>query len=262
LKANTVELQAYEMTRKVITQLRAEGKLPPASMFNDDDYEDTVSEVYTYQILPMLKRFDPAVAKLTTFIYPAIVRWAPRTAWKLKKGGINTMKPIELIPMPEPGEIDGVSEDGDPEYANAYSVTASNDTMPSPAEMMTYPDPPQDYEVPGSDAWEDTQLRGARVAHMRRLIESLPKGQRRAIQKRVLSEKPTRGRMPARATICEIARGLEARFSRRDLETLNNRGDKNKVKAASAPPLVRAPQGLAADADLVFEKLGSTYGRR
>jgi hypothetical protein len=264
LKDKTVEEQAYEITRGVVAKMRRDGQLPAAHIFNDDDFEDTISEVYTYQILPMLKRFDPAVAKLTTFIYPAIVRWAPRMAWKLKKGGINTRQPIEIVHLHQPEESDGPpsnDEDGDP-IGGHYSGQG-NDSMPDYADIVTYRTPPEGYEIPGSEAWEDTQLRGARVAHMRKLIEALPKAQRKAIQQRVLNDAPTRGRMPAKATICEIARGLEARFSRRDLETLNNRGGNNESKSASEMDASASPQGLAADSDAdIVLKTGSIYGRR
>jgi hypothetical protein len=265
LKDKTVEEQAYEITRGVVAKMRRDGQLPAAHIFNDDDFEDTISEVYTYQILPMLKRFDPAVAKLTTFIYPAIVRHAPRMAWKLKKGGINTRQPIEIIHLSDPDSDDGElahDENGEP-AAGPFSRKGRQGDLPDYVDVMTYRHPPEGYEVPGSELWEDTQLRGARVAHMRKLIEALPKAQRKAIQQRVLSDKPQRGRMPARATICEIARGLEARFSRRDLETLNNRGGNNESKSASEMDASASPQGLAADSDAdIVLKTGSIYGRR
>jgi hypothetical protein len=266
LKDKTVEEQAYDITRTIITKMRRDGQLPPAHIFNDDDFEDTVGDVYTYQILPMLGRFDPEQAKLMTFIYAAIVRWAPRTAWKLKKCGINTRQPIEIIHYAEVDETDKGPADGAEEGGGEHTIglqAIERDSLPPYADVVTYRNPPEGYEVPGSEAWEDTQLRGARVAHMRKLIEALPKEQRRAIQKRVLIDKPVRGRMPARATICEIARGLEARFSRRDLETLNNRGCNNTTKSASEMDASADPQGSAADSDDgVVLKTGSIYGRR
>jgi hypothetical protein len=67
---DTIAIEAYEITKKVINHRFYSGKLP--AFLREDCYDDLVHEAYTCLVLPNLKKYDKDRGKLTTFLYSVL----------------------------------------------------------------------------------------------------------------------------------------------------------------------------------------------
>lgn len=177
--SDDLKLEAYGITRSLVSKQMRAGKLPPLDIFGGDDLADAVGDVYAHVVLPSLDRFEPSKGSLLTFLYTRVMMRAPQYAWRLKKGGINTQD--VLLFLEYPGDTDG--DETAPWDREEREFSAELPTLTS---VMTYPEPPEGYDVPGGDNYAAAQLAELRLTRLRRILSVLPRRQREQAEHRYL----------------------------------------------------------------------------